>query len=781
MKPDLSVKYGELRKISSVPIRAHKIYPITKTKCFCAACMSVQDTSVREPDPKTGHQYMACEECGNISDLSCCDMSDGNDVYITRGDFGDAFLYLPLQVDVMVAEKDGKLTRLEESVLMEHVTVYESGKSMKQRERMICDRNMEDHEVRTTVTTHRNGQTVPIVVRKEPNIFAIGTTQDLKLREFGKWELRGDIYSSRYNDRMAPCAWRPLPKDVGDRKKGSPTPEAFLFSIDEQAQEAAALLYDEVAKKYGFPGRDEVASPVRERVLDFVSFFPAVTQREISIANTNMMFDNKRRTQNGEEPLPEQEQAVARLERVKDVMAHVALMDVKLAKDLSRMDSTDQVGAYLKAAVFGGVPEVPMPSNVKVKPAQAVNDGFKGKRLRTAFNIDPYAAASNVRTALKLGFHDPNHLNALLDIADASRDSAPYVSNSDKVPALAGMIRPIESQEEMRLAKLLVKNRGPAVALQDIYGAENVASFVDSAMMYKDISKYMIATTQEELDAERTLSAMAQVVRQYRSKGGDIAKVCETEVFQNSWGVDTEKMVRFLLGKNGEYEEEGRTPEVYLTTTDRKPLFKNRTIHEVHAELVSFTSKTAGDRLQSNFYYTWTEEQMRRGTSEFGGYRIRLAESSNDLIRAGQELFICVGASHFDSYCRDNTEAILIMENPSGGYEACIEADKDITRLYQFKAAHNGALLKPAAIEMAKAWMQRANISGCRDTENFGNPDYYPYGRGNFNVNRVLLAEGEVRLPSMAVCERSFAFLASKYGTEAVVEGRALPDMAGIG
>lgn len=780
----MKIKYGTSRRVLSSEIKNSGMYLIHGTKCFCAACSTLQEIpeSVHvEGGPRWDSGYVECSDCGNVGRM----MRVSEDKMLAEGIVNpkndSLSFFVPKRNDVFISEDDkGKITKMSSSIMLDHITVYDSGKSFVSHERFIQDYNVADHQIRQMeIARGKDGKDVSIGVFRNSNRFSMNNTVNPLLQNQAGFDDRGYLFNIDY----APIS---MPITTVYVNRGNVEPKAelgrarFLFDIGDVDSRSRDVMYDAVAKEYGLPSVRDASPSFKLHTVEFATLYPAVMQYEMDKLNVNMDFTNKRREADGDQPLSEEEKMKMRAGRLVQVETSVALMDNKLSSDLSKMNTPEQVGAYLKAIAFGGKPEVAMPVGVKVKPSEAVNDGFQGKKLRTRFNINPYATASNVRTALKLGFGDPNYLNALFEIADkgVTPKEAAHVR---KQPAIGGIVRPIESQSELRFAKLIVNGRGPAQGLQDIYGSrENMELFLDSAGMYQGVAKGKLAVTEDELNAERVLGAMKQVERQYRSRHGDLDAVCSNETFKRSWGDDTKQMVEFMLAKYKEYTDRGAEPEMYIATTDGRPLFKNRTMSEIHDELTTMQNKYRDTSEAVNYYFDWTKAQQEKANKEIGDYVFHLADSSNELIRMGHCLHICVGGSNYDDMCRNRRGAIVAMEDRDGNYVACIELDSNLTAVRQFKRAYNGTLVDADKVAAARQWMEEGHMRGCEDTEHFGDANYYPYGRRNFDVGRALLAEREVVLPNMRDCMKAFKFLSEQHAAEAAKETAKLeaPSMA---
>ena len=767
----MKIKYGTSSKVLSMPIVNKQLYVIHGVKCFCAACSKLQDIpEERKLNGQTRWEsgYAECGDCGNVGQLKTVQEDRRGASVILNPKNNSASFFVPKQCDVFISKgDDGKITKMSSSVVMDHIMVYESGKHFVKQERLVQDYSVVDHQMRQVqVARGAGGKDETVGIVRNSNRFSINKTANAALEGLSKFDDRGQLFQVDYAPTALPLS--PVYEGNGqggyDERIGR---ARFLWESMDIDGRVREVMYKAVAEEYGLPAPEDASSSFMVHTVEFATLYPAVMQYEMDKLNENMEFTNQRREAAGEPLITEEEKIKMRASRLVQVETSVALMDNKLSSDLSRMQTPEQVKSYLKVIAFGGTPEVPLPADVKVKPSEAVNDGFSGKKLRTRFNINPYATASNVRTALKLGFGDPNYLNALFEIADVDMSPKEAQRNRNQ-PAIGGVLRPIESQNELRFAKLVVQGRGPAQALKDIYGSTgNMGSFLDSAGMYADVVKGKIAVTEEELNAERVLSAMKQVVRQFHSRGDDIEAVCQNETFVRSWGDDTRSMVEFMLGKQKEYDDRGVEPESYVATTDGRPLFKNRNMNEVHEELVTMMSKYKSASEATNFYFDWTKEQKEKANKTIGEYSFHLADSSNELIRVGQQMHICVGGKNYDDDCRRGRMAIVFMEDKDGNYVGCIETDSDLRQVRQFKSPHNGAICGEDKVAAAKQWMEEAKMRGCRDTEHFGDEHYYPYGRGNFDVHRALLAERVVQLPKIGDCMKAFKFLEAQREHEA--------------
>lgn len=484
------------------------------------------------------------------------------------------------------------------------------------------------------------------------------------------------------------------------------------------------------------------------QVAAFCVRFPALAQYEIDKTKENLSFARQR----GED-VPSDSKAVAT--RLMDVYDKVSLMDKALVRDMAKLSDPKQVEPYARSIVFGTKPDDGvLPSSIKVNPENAMMSSLGGKKLKKTFNKDMYSAMNTVRTALKLDITEASQVGHLLDVADA-KDS--------------GIIKTMDTQGDMRLARLMSKVRNKNEIIDDLYGTDaegnnnNINLFEDCVGLYNGFPG-AVALTKEECAMVRTRTAM-DMAQTFKDNGAPLAG----SKFEEAWGDKAGSMIEGLLEKRKEYEDAGLFRHQKFIATDAEPLFQ-RDIRHLHDELIKIQNKGAR-RLAVNETYEWKGEKYEGLNASKAGYSFHLAKDSQELINVGNELNICVGGEGYDRNCRDRSAPIVLMTKADGAYVACIELNKNCDRIAQFKAYQNTALTGQKAIAAATEWMEDNGIAGNGDTERFGQIHYF-YGHGNFRQNRVLQDENQEEPRSRSLATKAQIYKGIEYLDEQLKEAK---------
>lgn len=768
LKETAQQKYGVSKKVMSADVYVPAMYKVRVPDgpvCVCSECFAVS----KKPSVST-ETAAQCDACGAILALDC----DTQNVEHNSKD-GSFSFFIPKRVDAYVSKKDGVVTKCDAVTTAEHITVWPSLKVSHRTERTVRDYNMVDNRIASfQVPANAGGKADAMLLGT--NRFCLKQSANEIFMPVAAWPRRGDVSNMRQG-----VADLPVLHDAANMSRPGETnrkPVRYSCFRTSSASYASACakateaMYKSVAEQYGL--LESRLSSGTDAALEFITLYPAVVRYELNKLETNMDYEDKRRVEAGKLPFSDLERKYTRSHCLSETMRNVSLMDWGLSADLAKMETPDQVVSYLRSITFGGEPSVKMPKGVKIKPPANVDDGFNGKKLKKCFNINPYAAASNVRTALKLGLTDPSHLSAFLDIASSKPSRVSAVESSE------GFARPLESQSTLRLARMIMKSRRPSDALKDIYTHDTMPLFLDSAAMYADVSKHKVVSGEADAKTAKVLSVTRRLDRMYERNGHDIDDLCRNETVAAAFGKDARQIVTYLLYQNRAYKEAGIDLPIYIATRDGRPLFESRTMREIHDELIRMSLKARTSEKGMNYHYDWSDKQKEIANKTIGDYSFRLAESSNDLINAGQMLQICVGSTNYDMGCRNGSRVIVLMEDKNSAHVACIELTGDLSSVLQFKGPRNSALCGEAAVEAAREWMREGNMQGCGDTEHFGDASYHPYGDANFAVNRRMMREAEIPSLTMEDCRKAFERLeetcsAKQPGKES---GNALPDFA---
>ena len=143
------------------------------------------------------------------------------------------------------------------------------------------------------------------------------------------------------------------------------------------------------------------------------------------------------------------------------------------------------------------------------------------------------------------------------------------------------------------------------------------------------------------------------------------------------------------------------------------------------------------------------KESAKRYNMMVNGFTFNLAKDTNELIKIGQDLKICVGG--YREQAINSTSIIISMKDDKDNYVGCIELTKDFRRLVQAKAVCNN-LLQEHKAEALREWVQTFDIdaSNCYDYEHILNnqieyDESNVYSRSYDYHNLELDEEGNVK------------------------------------
>lgn len=689
-------------------VRSEMPFLVAKKHCYCPECRDIK--TVTEVDDN----FAECDDCGytdvvvhpssyNVQKETITDTKNPEDV--TRR----VSFFIPVRRDAYLASKDGRFTRFVDSCSF-YKFEYEFGslqsKFTKTPMKSFVDVNGESRSVQQ-MTMNGNGDLIAVhhtADKINPNYN--NTPFPSRGKGVGVSDL-GEIFQPVVATNGEEGWQRRLQMLV------SPSGNAGRASESSSKDKA----YDMISEKFGLGNGRLLPYETKMSILMMAILYPGVVEREMAIIDENNGFAAQR----GEGKLPGDE-AKEKVEKLLKVKESISLMDHNLGVDLSRMKTKEEVTAYLRSIIFAETPKVKLPKvMVDVTKSEMLDDGYNGKRLKKMFNTDPYATASNVRTARKMDVRDVNHLNMLLDVTEKPAERS----------CSHGVLYPIEKKEQLRFVRLMSKGRDMGRIISDIYvpgedGRDGVQLFEDSASMYAGLMRRgaKIAKTKEE-------AAMVKYIDFLKLVDGRIDTPEQRKEFIESgfapeWGPHTADVLAEMSGKIKDYKESGFWNEIYRAPRDGKPLFVNRTLREIHDELIVMQNN-AGASAETNCHYEWPIEMHERIEGSYGDYNFHLAKDSNELVSVGRSLKICIGGDNYDRMCRNGHGAIALMTDKAGNYVAAIEADPGFKKLRQFKAYKNG-MLYGDMVKPAREWMEKTEVEGCTDTSLFDE-------HGSRNVN----------------------------------------------
>ena len=681
----------------------------TGQKCYCPECKKINDVNLIE-----GTQY-GSRESESLYECSGCGYTDRMIVpsrgTVTTGvkkvggkDCSFISFNIPLRRDAFLSSKDGRFTRFVDSCTYYEYEFIDDGKQKDFSRRVM----------RTKVDT--NGES--------RNVFQMTADADGEAVAFHHTadSLNPNYHMTRFPSRRDGLGfyglgevYHPLTLSEGEEGYFETRPMLVHPSGESSDDSCVSAAYSRISEKFGLPNSSGISNNVKMAVIQLAIIYPGVMERELGIMNENYEFAVQRGTAVSEEAFKKE-----KMDKIMDVKERIALIDHNIASDLSKLKTGDEVTTYLRSIVFGESPKMKLPKLlIDVRKSKMLDDGYKGKKLKTLYNIDPYGTASNVRQALKLGLRDQNHVNKLLDAAklDASRANC------------KGILYPLETRETNRFGRLMIQRHKGNIndVIEDIYypdadGRDHIGLFEDSASMYSNLMNrgIKIVSTKDEVAMARYMDFLRVVENRIKTPEA-IDRFLAGDNKPN-WGEHTKDILMQMSSKIEEYKESGFWNVIYRATHDEHSLFDRPLAgeHGLHSELIKLSQDTSHGN-EYNYVYQWPNELRERVEKEYDGCSFHLAVDTNELITVSHRhvLDLCIGLDpQYDRKARTGTGALAFMTDKDGNYVAAIEGDPQFKRLYQFKAYKDG-MLYGEYVAPAQKWIQDIGAKGCFDTEHF--------------------------------------------------------------
>lgn len=126
------------------------------------------------------------------------------------------------------------------------------------------------------------------------------------------------------------------------------------------------------------------------------------------------------------------------------------------------------------------------------------------------------------------------------------------------------------------------------------------------------------------------------------------------------------------------------------------------------------------------------KESAKRYNTEINGFKFTLAADTNELVKIGQDLKICVGG--YRDQAINSRTIIISMKNSKDDYVGCLELSSDYRRLVQAKAVCNN-LLQEHKAEALRAFVKTfdINVEDCYDYEHILRDDIQ-YDEKSYNL-----------------------------------------------
>lgn len=701
------VQKGDIQ-VSNLPDNFTK-----RQRCYCPECRQISgvhsldmgqtpsNEAIDSVNERDDEEIYECDNCGYVDRLAPINSydievervaKDGNPSYEIR-------FAIPLRRDCFLSSRDGMFTRFVDSASF-YLYTYDtaSGDDEFSREvmRSIIDVNGQSRSVQQ-MTTNGDGDLIAVhhtADRLNPNYHI--TPFPIRGEGLG-FDNMGDVFA-------------PIMPDNSDDFPPHRVQRMIAMPVDRDTMNDVVfdVTYDRIRKHFGLKHGKLVSNNTKRAIILMSVLYPGVVEREMSIIDENVKYAKQRgETVNDFEVVDE------KMDKLFDVRHKIALIDHNISSDLSKLKTKEEVTTYLRSIVFGESPKVKLPKlMIDVTKSKMLDDGYGGKKLRKMFQKDPYATASNVRTARKMGILDVNHLNLLFSAAEQNSHRA----------SKDGVLYPLETAAENRFVRTMVKERDRGRVISDIYipsssGEDGIQFFSDAASMYDNMCKRGVkfARTKEEATMVKYLDFLhlaesridtSEHIHQFVESGG-----------APDWGPHTEAILAEMSDKVEEYKESGFWDDIYRAARNGKSLF-GRDLRELHDELVYLQNRTNGGSAEFNNHYVWNEEDRARVERDYGDYKFRLAKDSNELVRVGRILNICIGDPSYDRRCVNHTSGIILMLDKNDNYVAACETDPSFKRVSQFYA-YRDQYLYGELVPPARQWLKDTGIKGNSHTEAF--------------------------------------------------------------
>lgn len=190
-----------------------------------------------------------------------------------------------------------------------------------------------------------------------------------------------------------------------------------------------------------------------------------------------------------------------------------------------------------------------------------------------------------------------------------------------------------------------------------------------------------------------------------------IARKGESKTFDSIFAIEgRESCARYLLD----------TARMYIKFKDADMLIKEYyrdNLYKIHQRMVKDYTKIR--YANAEIKYSKAAESLNMTFDD--GFEFVLAKDTNELVKIGQVMGICVGG-YRDSALRGG--CIIVAMKQNGKYVGCIELSHDMRILRQAKALYNN-LLQERKAEVLKEWVETLNLNtdGCLDYQHIKNGD----------------------------------------------------------
>lgn len=393
------------------------------------------------------------------------------------------------------------------------------------------------------------------------------------------------------------------------------------------------------------------------------------------------------------------------------------------------------------------------------------------KALINKFNADMFGVTNTIYTCHKIGITNIDHVNAFV----AAGQNAPDVQSKTvmhkgrqvegrtrKPNVNAGMIKPIESKEELRLMRLFANTHSPQDVLEIYTDADKFQLYSECIDLYRGITdkKARIITSDDPKTAQYDRDIRKNNLRSYlqfhsveeayidhvtmygantptaiNELIGEIQldkKMPEIQAFAKANGVQA-AVTQFAddFAKTGSAvkndpagyiqtysDQDALAGQQIVMTRNGKDLFRGRSMREIHDEMSHMNQHLVSENTSLQDVYPKAVRDMERSydcPDGDGQWSFHCHQDSFDVVRSATQLHNCLGSSYVDKMLRKQSY-VLYMQDETGQRVAAIEIAKKSSydenspyEVLQFQADHDTAL--PARYAgVAKQWLKDSGI-----------------------------------------------------------------------
>lgn len=595
------------------------------------------------------------------------------------------------------------------------------------------------------------------------------------------------------------------------------------------------ILSEENMKKQNMTEQDNTDNNKKNQCLYMMITYPAAFEYAIERAEKrieNFDFEQKRKKKENPDyqikQVTQKGKALFLREEVDYVRNQLTTVDKNILDIIHQSKDKDQMKMQLEGLITGNVKL----SDGKIKVSKRKTEPVQlTKILKTKMQDNIIGIANTIYTCHKMGIKDTNSINLMIDISEHSAKGNTgllYLTKKKKDLIPLGTIPPIQTSSEMSFFRNLTKTHSPKIFVGADKDDKNCIYkdrkkfdlMVECINLYSDLKNSNIElkdntdiTVQEDehekykrniksyLQAHSTTDAYINFCEMFGKETPKIinayikeiqfddkidAKKDEIKESVATYGFDAtlekykDDTVPFEYAKKSidaavfDKENESKSKKQYVTTRNGKPLFKNRTLDEIHEELsiinrhiidenINLENLYPNDikKMQSSYYPDgkggWTKKDENNNLIDSDGNQLlddnnnpikaddkyelsfHIHKDAYDIIESSKDLHNCLGFSHVENI-KNKHSYVLYMENANKQRIAAIELRKDTYNggyiVTQFQADHDNALDEQYAGAALK-WLNdnKINYQNCHDVELFGSNESI-YGDRNVDFHQ---------------------------------------------